>query len=131
LSQDVTDLNLRQHRWLELIKDYDDGINYHPMKDNMVADALSHKKYCNATFDKMMQPKLQREIEYLNLRMVNESKLTRGGFWVGGMLTLAVKPQWVRYNLNETIEQTCSDFIAHTSEVCKGAHRYEYSAMQG
>jgi hypothetical protein len=24
-----TNLNLRQHRWLELIKDYDIGINYH------------------------------------------------------------------------------------------------------
>jgi hypothetical protein len=23
-----SDLNLRQHRWLELVKDFDDGINY-------------------------------------------------------------------------------------------------------
>jgi hypothetical protein len=44
------DLNLRQHRWLELIKDYDLGINYHPGKANVVADALSLKKYCNTTF---------------------------------------------------------------------------------
>jgi hypothetical protein len=36
-----TDLNLRQRRWLELIKDYDLGINYHPGKANIVADALS------------------------------------------------------------------------------------------
>jgi hypothetical protein len=35
------DLNLRQRRWLELIKDYDLGINYHPGKANVVADALS------------------------------------------------------------------------------------------
>jgi hypothetical protein len=41
---------------LELIKDYDVGINYHPGKANVVADALSCKKYCNATFAKMMQP---------------------------------------------------------------------------
>jgi hypothetical protein len=54
------------------------------------------------------------------------------GFWVGAMLTLAVKPQWVRYKLDETIEQSCSDFLAHTMEVCKGAHRYnEYLAIQG
>jgi hypothetical protein len=46
------DLNLRQRRWLELIKDYDMGINYHQGKANMVADALSRKKYCNATFAK-------------------------------------------------------------------------------
>jgi hypothetical protein len=57
---------------------------------------------------------------------------TRGGFWVGAMLTLAVKPQWVCYKLVETIKQSCSDFLVHTSEVCKGAHRYkEYSAIQG
>jgi hypothetical protein len=69
-------LNLRQHQWLELIKDYDLGINYHPEKANVIEDALSRKKYCNATFAKRMQPELRREIEYLNLGMVNESKVT-------------------------------------------------------
>jgi ribonuclease HI len=70
------DLNMRQRRWLELIKDYDLRINYHPGKANVVADALSRKKYCNASFVRRMQPKLQREIEYLNLRMVNEAEVT-------------------------------------------------------
>jgi hypothetical protein len=70
------DLNLRQNRWLELIKDYDVGINCHPGKANMVADALSHKKYCNATFTRRMQLELRREIKYLNLGMVNEAKVT-------------------------------------------------------
>jgi hypothetical protein len=69
------DLNLRQCRWLELIKDYDLGINYHPGKVNVAADALSRKKYCNATFARRMQPELRREIEYLNLGMVNEPKV--------------------------------------------------------
>jgi hypothetical protein len=51
---------------------------------------------------------------------------------MGAMLTLVVKPQCVHYKLDETIEQPSSDFLAHTSEVCKGAHRYnEYSAIQG
>jgi hypothetical protein len=59
-----------------LIKDYDLEINYHPGKANVVADALSHKKYCNATFARRMQPELRRKIEYLNLGMVNESKVT-------------------------------------------------------
>jgi hypothetical protein len=46
--------------------------------------------------------------------------------------TLAVKPQWVRCKLDETIEQSCRDFLAHTLEVCKGAHQYnEYSAIRG
>ena len=35
------ELNMRQRRWLELIKDYDCSINYHPGKANVVADALS------------------------------------------------------------------------------------------
>ena len=37
------DLNLRQRRWLELLKDYDCSILYHPSKANVVADALSRK----------------------------------------------------------------------------------------
>ena len=37
------ELNLRQRRWLELIKDYDCTIEYHPRKANIVADALSRR----------------------------------------------------------------------------------------
>ncbi|KAL0534029.1 hypothetical protein IC582_028306 [Cucumis melo] len=40
---DQKELNLRQRRWLELIKDYDCTIDYHPGKANVVADALSRK----------------------------------------------------------------------------------------
>jgi hypothetical protein len=35
-----------------------------------------------------------------------------------------VKPQWVRCELGKTVEQTCSDVLGHTSEVCKGARLY-------
>jgi hypothetical protein len=52
------DLNLRQRRWLELIKDYDLGINYHPGKANVVDDVLSRKKYCNTTFARKMRSEL-------------------------------------------------------------------------
>ncbi|KAL4026723.1 hypothetical protein IC575_015162 [Cucumis melo] len=37
------ELNMRQRRWLELVKDYDCEILYHPGKANVVADALSRK----------------------------------------------------------------------------------------
>ena len=40
-----SDLNLRQRRWLELIKDYNLEIHYHLGKTNVVVDALSRKSY--------------------------------------------------------------------------------------
>nr|GEY08779.1 putative reverse transcriptase domain-containing protein [Tanacetum cinerariifolium] len=41
---DQKELNMRQHRWLELLSDYDCDIHYHPGKANVVADALSRKE---------------------------------------------------------------------------------------
>jgi hypothetical protein len=41
------DLNMRQIRWLEMIKDYELEVHYHPGKANVVADALSHKAHYN------------------------------------------------------------------------------------
>ena len=37
------ELNLRQQKWLELFKDYDCIVDYHPEKANVVANALSGK----------------------------------------------------------------------------------------
>ena len=36
---------MRQWRWLELIKDYNLEVHYHPRKANVVADALSRKSH--------------------------------------------------------------------------------------
>jgi hypothetical protein len=38
---------MRQRRWLELIKDYELEVDYHPGKANVIMDALSHKAHCN------------------------------------------------------------------------------------
>jgi hypothetical protein len=64
------DLNLIHRRWLELIKDYDVGLNYQPGKANIVADALSQKSYCNNLMLKQAQPPLHEEFARLNLEVV-------------------------------------------------------------
>jgi hypothetical protein len=64
------DLNLRQQRWLELIKDYDLGINYHPGKANVVADALSRRSHLNMLATWELLPELHEEFEKLNLGWV-------------------------------------------------------------
>lgn len=46
---DQKKLNMRQRRWLEYLKDYDFGLNYHPGKTNIVAYALSRKSFHMAT----------------------------------------------------------------------------------
>ena len=37
------DLNMRQCRWIEFLEDYDFTLNYHPGKENVVADTLGRK----------------------------------------------------------------------------------------
>jgi hypothetical protein len=41
------DLNMRQRRWFEFIKDYELEVHYHPGKANVIANALHHKAHCN------------------------------------------------------------------------------------
>jgi hypothetical protein len=64
------DLNLRHRLWLELIKDYDLEIHYHPGKVNLVADALSRKVHTNMAIVFQIPDKLVKEFERLNLKVV-------------------------------------------------------------
>ena len=65
------DLNLRQRRWLELVKDYNVEIHYHPGKANVVADALSRKSY--GPKDAHLQEKMAR----LNVHIVPRGSIRK------------------------------------------------------
>jgi hypothetical protein len=65
-----SNLNLRQRRWLELIKDYDIGINYHPGKANVVAGALSQRSHVSQLVVDSMPFELYEEFDRLNLRII-------------------------------------------------------------
>jgi hypothetical protein len=52
---------------LELIKDYDLGINYHHDKANVVADALSQRSHANHLIVKIVPSKLCDEFTKLKI----------------------------------------------------------------
>jgi hypothetical protein len=41
------DLNMKQRRWIKLIKDHEVEVHYHLSKANVVADVLTHKAHYN------------------------------------------------------------------------------------
>jgi hypothetical protein len=69
------ELNMRQRRWLELIKDYDISLQYHPGKANVVADALSHKSYVNGLTVGELPEDLCEQFKELRLEIVPEGFL--------------------------------------------------------
>ncbi|XP_070025790.1 uncharacterized protein [Nicotiana sylvestris] len=66
------DLNLRQRRWFELLKDYDITILYHSGKANVVVDALSRKgeSMGSSTFISAKERPLVLDIQSLANRLV-------------------------------------------------------------
>ena len=75
------ELNVRQQRWLELVKDYDCEILYHPGKANKVADALSRKSTATLMSIQELPNSLQKEINSLELELI-----------VGGVSALTLQP---------------------------------------
>jgi hypothetical protein len=69
------DLNMRQRRWLELIKDYDLEVHYHPSKANVAADALSRKTYCSCLSVEAFNETLYWEMRKLNLEIIPQGSL--------------------------------------------------------
>jgi hypothetical protein len=69
------DLNMRQRRWLELIKDYDLEVRYHPGKANVVADALSRKAHCHCLSIATFNDTLCNQMQKLNLEIIPQGSL--------------------------------------------------------
>ncbi|GJR89033.1 retrotransposon protein, putative, ty3-gypsy subclass [Tanacetum coccineum] len=63
------ELNMRQRRWLELLKDYDANIQYHPRKANVVADTLNRKNSRTLACLKI-QPKIIKDLELIEVELV-------------------------------------------------------------
>jgi hypothetical protein len=72
-----SELNLRQRRWLELIKDYDLNSHYDPGTANVVANALSRKHCYNNLMVLKEQPALYEEMEKLGLEIVEKGQLNK------------------------------------------------------
>ncbi|KAL8109898.1 hypothetical protein AgCh_025844 [Apium graveolens] len=125
------ELNMRQRRWLELIKDYDCEITYHPEKDNVVADALSRKERLKMI---MTLEGLIRDFEKIEI----EVKVTGAG--TEKLFEIAMQPElWENIRLcqeklmNEGIESMNGEEI-NTEKDDKGIMRhiveYEHVDMQ-
>jgi hypothetical protein len=63
---------MRQKRCLELIKDYDLSLQYHPGKANVVSDALIHKAYVNCLSTEVLPKDLCNGLRDLGLEVVPE-----------------------------------------------------------
>ncbi|GJT84056.1 DNA/RNA polymerases superfamily protein [Tanacetum coccineum] len=80
------ELNMRQRRWLELLKDYDTNIQYHPGKANVVADALSRKSGMIAGIK--VEEGIIRDLERLDIELCVRGQ---NGFWA----SLRVEPNLI------------------------------------
>src|SRR5664279_823084 len=111
------ELNMRQTRWLELIKDYDLSLQYHPGKANVVADALSRKVYVNGLTTGELPDDLCREFKNLRLEVVPE----------GFLASLEVQPTLMdMIREAQKIDKEIDTIKANMSEgKAKGFHEYE------
>nr|GEV95386.1 putative reverse transcriptase domain-containing protein [Tanacetum cinerariifolium] len=71
------ELNVRQHRWIELFTDYDCEIRYHPGKANVVVDSLSMKERVKPkrvrAMNMILQPSIKDKILAAQKEVVDES----------------------------------------------------------
>jgi hypothetical protein len=96
------DLNLRQRRWLQLIKNYDLEINYHPGKGNVVVNALSCKSHVSQLVADSMPFELCEEFDKLNLRIIANAEVVE--MVVGSSLLQEIRRGQVEYEKIQEIK---------------------------
>jgi hypothetical protein len=70
------ELNMRQRRWLELIKDYELNIQYHPGKANLVVDASRRKASCDCILVETNMDSLCQDMQMLDSSQIPKGSLS-------------------------------------------------------
>ena len=108
---------MRQRRWLELVKDYDCVINYHPGKANVVADALSRKSSSSISTMIVIQKPLLFEMQRLELEIVPEGFIEK-------LSVLSLKPTL----LEKIKEDQFSDpYLSRVKEEVESGKRTDFT----
>ncbi|KAI3794930.1 hypothetical protein L1987_37571 [Smallanthus sonchifolius] len=124
------ELNMRQHRWVELLNDYDCAIRYHSGKANVVADALSRKETKPKRVRALqltIHPGLPDRIRSAQLEALKEDNLPLEG--TRGMeAQLEVKSDGIRY----FVERIWIPVFGNLRElIMDEAHKSRYSIHPG